>query len=133
MSIYINGDDANLAAGVRLHQAVNDTPKSDGAGPGVPYVREGDVGRSKQEADRQVTALEAKLKDLDAAVDWLGFVERARVNRAKVQSQLHPWKRIQENLKQTHTVAPAPSASRGASAGTKRWYLNAPVGIPPPP
>jgi hypothetical protein len=131
MSIYINGDDANLAGGAKLGQAVNGAAKAGGVAPGVPNVNEGDIGRKKQEADRQVAVLEAKLKEIKDKPKTPGAAETAGPTQADIETQLEAWRSIQQSLRQAPAVVRAPVG--GVSAGNKRGYLNAPVGIAPPP
>jgi hypothetical protein len=129
MSIYVNGDDANLAGGAKLGQAVNGVPKADGTAPGTPYVQEGDIGK---QAKIKIATLTAQLKETEATISSKGLSDETVNQRQSLQAQLKAWQDVQEALKTAKSAVVVRPPIYRAPAGNRRGYLNSPVGIAPP-
>jgi hypothetical protein len=133
LSLYLNGDDANLAGGVKLGQAVNANVKS------PPFVPIGQIGRGSRREN------EAAVKKLDSTISALEETLKAPTTsgekplianeaaRGRLEAQLEGLKQLRRTLTAPRP-APLPATENiGVGVGNKRGYLNAPVGIAPPP
>lgn len=128
MSIFINGDDANLAGGAKLGQAVNDN-----AGK-PPFVEVGRIGRGPREKERasirkEIGATRKALDQLGATVQKEGPTDERSKQRADLAARLEQLLKRQQALT---TILSAPLTVEPGQQGNVRGHLNAPVGIVPP-
>jgi hypothetical protein len=128
MSIFINGDDANLAGGAKLGTAVNDN-----AGK-PPFVEVGRIGRGPREKElasirKQIDVTRKSLDQLGATILKEGPTDATSKLRADLTAQLEQLRRRQNAL--TATVSAPLTIERGGQ-GNVRGHLNAPIGIVPP-
>lgn len=134
MSIYLNGEDANLASAAKLGAAVNKLGTRLGT---RRFVANPEIAALKREIARTDSELAiAKVqRDEGAAAIQGGQTVRPQATEdlnSRIRELESKRRRLDERLKQTPEtkaiVVPAPVGR----AGNYRGYINAPIGIAPP-
>lgn len=137
MSIYINGEDASLAGGAKLGQAVNKLGHRPGTRRFVANPERITIKSELDKTSRELTTLTAarELQKTQKGIEGGQTIQPqadtgvdTRIRQLEEQKQ-----KLEDRLKtipaQREIFVPAP---RGLN-GNRRGYLNAPVGIAPPP
>jgi hypothetical protein len=137
MSIYLNGEDANLAGGAKLGSAVNKLGHRVGTRRFVanPEHRALKAELAKTMQELNTLQVERELQKTGKSIEGGPTLLPQSTERLdeRIRNLEGQRRQIQERLNKTpeqkEIVVPAP----GGRAGNVRGYLNSPIGIAPPP
>ena len=133
MSVYINGEDANLAGGAKLGQAVNKLGRTRATYRFVANPERAVVKSKILIATSEIKKLEneqaTRIAPMSSGVDKT-LADRDLKDR--IQGLIKQRQQLEEQLKATPASKAVTIQSSSGGTGNRRGFLNAPVGIAPP-
>jgi hypothetical protein len=132
MSIYLNGEDANLAGGAKIGTAVNNLAHRPGTRRFVANPLHTALKAELAKATADLTAAKVAREQGGAKIEGGQTLRPESDADARINDLEARRRQLEERLKKVPAEKEVVVPSRAGRAGNYRGYLNAPIGIAPP-